>query len=77
MIVSAKIKLANARAELGLSQVALATFANVARQTVVSGERGSTIQRIQAYRILHVLNAERQKVGKPELTIDDIDWKIR
>ena len=77
MVVSAKIKLADARAELGLSQQALATFASVARQTVVNGERGTPIHRIQAYRILHFHNAERKKVGKPALTIDDIDWKIR
>jgi len=77
MQVVATIKLANARAELGLSQTELASLARVARQTVVNGERGNKpIQRIQAYRILHALNAERQKWGKPALALDDIDWKI-
>lgn len=77
MQVAAKIKLANARAELGLSQTDLAQLASVARQTVVNGERGGIIQRIQAFRILHALNAKRQEAGKPALSIDDIDWKIR
>jgi len=77
MQVAAKIKLVDARAELGLSQTDLASLARVARQTVVNGERANKpIQRIQAYRILHALNAERQKVGKPALSITDIDWKI-
>ncbi len=77
MLVLAKIKLADARAELGLSQAALATFASVAKGVVVNAEKGRAIQRIQAYRILHFLNAERHKVGKSLLSITDIDWKIR
>lgn len=76
MIVSAKIRLADARAELGISQAALAFFSGVSKPTVINAEKGSPIQRIQAHRILHFLNAERQKVGKSVLSIDDIDWKI-
>lgn len=76
MIVSAKIRLADARAELALSQAALAFFSGISKPTVVKAENGLPIQRIGAHRILHFLNAERQKVGKPALTIDDIEWKI-
>ncbi len=77
MIVSAKIRLADVRAELGQSQAALAFFSGVSKQTVVNAEKGLPIQRIQAHRILNFLNAERQKAGKSVLSIDEIDWKIR
>jgi DNA-binding XRE family transcriptional regulator len=76
MIVSAKVKLADARAELGFSQANVALFASVSKQVVVNAENDRAIQRIQAHRILHYLNAERTKAGKPPLTITDIDWKI-
>ena len=76
MIVSAKIKLADARAELGMSQQALAAFASVAKQTLVNAEKGLAIQRIQAHRILKILNIRRQQEGMPTLSITDIDWRI-
>ncbi len=76
MIVSAKIKLADARAELGLSQAALATFAGVSKPVIVNAENGLAIQRIGAHRILKFLNIRRQQEGMPPLSITDIDWKI-
>lgn len=76
MIVSAKVRLADVRAELGFSQATVVMFASVSRQVVVNAENDRPIQRIQAHRILQFLNAERLKVGKPELSITDIDWKI-
>jgi len=77
MQVAAKIKLANARAELGLTVTNLASLAGVARQTVVNGERGNKpIQRIQAHRILKAINIYRQQAGMAPLSITDIDWKI-
>ncbi len=77
MQVAAKIKLANARAELGLTVTNLASLAGVARQTVVNGERGNKpIQRIQAHRILRALNEVRGEAYMPPLSIDDLDWKI-
>lgn len=76
MIVSAKVKLADVRAELGFSQANLALFASVSKQVVVNAENDRAIQRIQAHRILHYLNTERMKVGKPVLSITDIDWRI-
>lgn len=76
MIVGAKIKLADARAELGLTQAALATFASVSRMVVVNAENGISIQRIGAHRILKILNLQRQQAGMPPLLITDIDWKI-
>ena len=76
MIVAAKVKLADARAELGFTQAQVAQFANVAKQTVVNAEKGLAIQRIQAHRILTFLNRERDAVNKSVLSIDDLDWKI-
>ncbi len=76
MIVAEQIKLADARAELGFSQKALAALAGVSKPVVTNAEKGLAIQRIQAHRILARLNVERQKVGKQALSISDLDWKI-
>lgn len=76
MLVSSKIKLADARAELGFSQANVSVFAGVSKQVIVNAEKGLAIQRIQAHRILRYLNVERQKAGKEELSITDIDWRI-
>ena len=76
MIVVAKVKLADARAELGFTQAQVAQLANVSKQTVVNAEKGLAIQRIQAHRILTFLNRERDAVNKSVLSITDLDWKI-
>lgn len=76
MLVAAKIKLADARAELRMSQAALATFASLSKQVIVNAEKGMPIQRISAHAILHVLNAERTNRGMSPLSLGDIDWKI-
>ncbi len=76
MIVISKIKLADARAELGMTQLSLSVFASVSKQVIVNAEKGLAIQRIGAHRILRVLNAERQARSMPSLSITDIDWKI-
>ena len=76
MFVSAKIKLADARAELGISQSSLVVFASVSKQTIVNAEKGLAIQRIQAHRILKAINIYRQQAGMAPLSITDIDWKI-
>ncbi len=77
MLVGAKLNLADVRAELGMSQAALATFASVSKQVVVNAEKGQAIQRLTAHRMLRVLNTERQARGMTTLSITDIDWKIR
>lgn len=76
MFVRAKIKLADARAELGISQSSLVVFASVSKQTIVNAEKGLAIQRIQAHRILKAINLYRQQAGMAPLSIADIDWKI-
>ena len=76
MFVSAKIKLADARAELGISQSSLVVFASVSKQTIVNAEKGLAIQRIQAHRILKAINIYSQQAGMPTLSITDIDWHI-
>ena len=74
--VDMKVKLADARAELGVTQVALAVFASVSKQTVVNAEKGLAIQRIQAHRILKAINTYREQAGKAPLSITEIDWRI-
>lgn len=74
--VAMKMKLADARAELRMSQAALAIFASLSKQVIVNAEKGLAIRRISAHAILHVLNAERQARGMPLLMISDLDWKI-
>lgn len=76
MTVAAKIKIADARAELGMSQQALAFWSHLSKQTIVSAEKGMAIQRLTAYAILKGLNAGRKENGMPPLTIAEIDFKI-
>ena len=76
MIVAAKIKLADARAELRMSQQGLAALASLSKQVIVNAEKGMAIQRISAHAILRPLNHARQINGMPPLSITDIDWKI-
>ncbi len=76
MIVVAKIKLADARAELRLSQDELAKLARISKPVIVNAERGLRIQRISAHAILKALNAARRDAGVLPLSIADIDWKI-
>ncbi len=76
MIVAAKIKLADARAELRMSQQGLAALASLSKQVIVNAEKGTPIQRISAHAILRPLNHARQINGMAPLSIIDIDWKI-
>lgn len=76
MIVAAKIKLADARAELRMSQQALAALASLSKQVIVNAEKGVAIQRISAHAILKPLNHARQINGMPPLSITEIDWRI-
>jgi DNA-binding XRE family transcriptional regulator len=76
MIVSAKVNLADARAELRMSQAALATLASISKQVIVNAENGVAIQRISAHAILKGLNHARQINGMAALAITDINWKI-
>ncbi len=76
MIVAAKIKLADARAELRMSQAALAALASLSKQVIVNAEKGVAIQRISAHAILRPLNHARHLQGMPPLSITDIDWRI-
>ncbi len=76
MIVTGQMKLADARAELRISQVALARAAKLSNLVIVRAEKGLPIQRISAHAILHALNDYRRDAGLPPLLIGDFDWKI-
>ncbi len=75
--VAMKIKLADARAELRVSQTALAKAAGLSKQVIVNAEKGLVIQRISAHAILRALNEERNKQGFEPLTIDSLSWSIQ
>lgn len=76
MSVAARIRFADARAELGCTQADVVRLSGVSKQTVVNAEKGLAIQRIQAHMLLRFLNTEREKVGMPALSIDEVGLKI-
>jgi predicted transcriptional regulator len=76
MIVIGQMNLADARAELRISQVALARAADLSNAVIVRAEKGLPIQRISAHAILHALNDFRKGASLPPLSIGDLDWKI-
>lgn len=76
MIVAVRIKLADARAELGITQKQLAASAKLSKTVIVNAEKGLAIRRLSAHSILQALNAVRHSRGMPSLTINDIDWHI-
>ncbi len=76
MLVIAKVKLADARAELRVSQEALAKAADLSKGVIVKAEKGEAIQRISAHAILHALNHYREQAEMLPLSFDDLDWKI-
>jgi DNA-binding XRE family transcriptional regulator len=72
-----KLQLKRVRAQLGLSQRALAEQAGISEQTVIEAERGRRqIRLISAYAILNALNEVRRQRGLPELDIDSLDWNV-
>lgn len=76
MIVIGQMNLADVRAELRVSQTALAKAAKLSNVVIVRAEKGLPIQRISAHAILHALNKYRQEAELPPLSIGDFDWKI-
>lgn len=76
MIVIGQMNLADARAELRVSQVALAKAARLSTMVIVRAERGLPIQRISAHALLKALNKYRLDAGLPPLSIGDLDFKI-
>jgi DNA-binding XRE family transcriptional regulator len=79
MIVEAaleKIRLKDARAQLGLSQAKLAELAGVHWHSVGRCERGETIRITSAWAILNALNERRALRNLPALELKDLTWKI-
>jgi len=72
-----KLQLRRVRAQLGLSQRALAGLAGISEQTVIEAEWGCRqIRLISAYAILNALNEARHQRGLSELDIDSLDWNV-
>ena len=76
MIVAAKIKLADARAQLGMSQTTLAAAAGISKPVIVNAEKGLPIRRLSAFAMLEALNNRREARGWPSLSVYDIEWHI-
>ncbi len=84
MPVAEKVNLADARAELRVSQDALAKEARLAKSVIIRAERGHAIQRssghaIQrssAHAIVRALNHFREQAEMPAFSFPDFDWKI-
>lgn len=77
-----QLPLKHARAQVGLSQEALANaasmYAKVSVNVVRNCEQGiGRISLVKAYAILRVLNQERARMNMPELGLEDLSWKIR
>jgi predicted transcriptional regulator len=71
-----KIRLSDARAQLLLTQRALARLADVSPTVISNAELGYAIRRLSAHAILNALNAERNKKGWKTLDIEEIEWKV-
>jgi len=70
------MKLADARAELRISQRDLARAARLSPLVIVRAEKGLPVQRISAHAILHALNKYRGDTSMPPLSLGDLDMKI-
>jgi DNA-binding XRE family transcriptional regulator len=75
--VNKKIKPADARAELRISQSDLARRADLSKQVIVNAEKGLLISRISAHAILKALNPLRLEAGLSSLELGDVDWKVQ
>lgn len=71
------VRLADARAELGISQATLAAAAKLSRQVIISAEKGLPVQRISAHAILNALNIFRRREGKEPLLLNEVEMRIR
>ena len=76
MIVIGQMNLADARAELRISQLALAKAADLSNTVIFRAEKGLPIQRISAHAILKALNKFRLNAALPPLMLGDLDMKI-
>ena len=76
-----QIRLRDARAQLGLTQLALAKEAGVNRQAVWYGEHpeyGTNISPVSAWAILNALNRIRRERGiEPPLEYRQMQWKVQ
>ena len=76
-LAAMKMKLADARAECGISQAALAKASGISKPVIVRAENGFAIERISAHAILKVLNSIRIDLNLEPVGFYELDWKIR
>lgn len=77
LLMVGKLKLADVRAELRITQDELAKSAKLAKRTIVQAEKGENVQRISAHAILTALNIYRMRDGKEALLLNEVDIHIK
>lgn len=71
-----QISLKHARAQVQLSQEALAKASGVSLDVIRKCEqRRGNINIMSAYGILNAINRIRRDMDEPQLNIDDLDWQ--
>jgi transcriptional regulator with XRE-family HTH domain len=72
-----KMRLRDARAQLGLTQAELARLAGVSWQVVSKSERGGSISITSAWLILNILNERRVERNLPPLEVKSLTWRVQ
>jgi DNA-binding XRE family transcriptional regulator len=74
--VAQRMRVADARAELRVTQGVIVKATGLSKQVITNAEKGDPIQRTSAHAILRALNDIRRERGMETLSIDDLDFKI-
>ena len=72
-----KIRISDARSDIGWSQETLAIESGVSEPTVSRAETGKTILRFKARQIWNAINRGREAKGLQPLEFDDLDFRFR
>lgn len=72
-----KLRLRDARAQLGLTQADLSRLAGVNWQVISKSERGGSISVTSAWLILNVLNEKRAEKNLPSLDLKSLTWRVQ
>lgn len=73
--VQKKVRLEDARAQLGLRQIDLSDLSGISVPVIRNAENGQRIRRLSAYAILDALNTKRAEKHLSALEYDEIEWE--
>jgi transcriptional regulator with XRE-family HTH domain len=71
-----KLRVRDARIQLGWTQPKLAAASGLSIPTVVNAEKQRPIYALSAQRLLNAMNTERATRGMNALSLYDLDWNI-